>query len=207
MAEPLDIPSLSPAIPRLGNRFSAWLGRTVLQRLGWQFEGQFPTHGKMVIAVAPHTSNWDFVLGLAVAFTLRLKITFFGKHTLFFPPFDRLMRRWGGIPIERSRAHGVVEQIVANMKSAEQMLLCIAPEGTRSPVFPWKTGFVHIAHAADVPLFLVGLDYQRKKVVLGPCEPVVDVVQSMQQVYAFFARVPAKYPANVITSVEKEIDS
>lgn len=207
MSDPLNSPNISQDIPRLGNRFSQWLGRTVLKVLGWRFEGHFHSRKKMVIAVAPHTSNWDFVIGLAVVFCLRLKISFFGKHSIFIPPFRSLLKRWGGIPIERSRSHGVVEQMIGEIKTADKMVLCLAPEGTRSKITPWKAGFIHIAHHAQIPVFLIGLDYQRKTVLLGPIfNPSNDTELEMRKVYDFYARVHAKYPSQVAFPAENTIE-
>lgn len=188
-------PDVGCHLPRLGNRCSQWWGRSLLRALGWGFRGEMPNQQKMVIAVAPHTSNWDFFIGLMVVFALRLKISFFGKHSIFIPPFGRLLRRWGGIPIERSRAHGVVEQMSAALVASDQMLLALAPEGTRSRIEHWKTGFVRIAQQANVPILLIGLDYQAKQVVFGPLlSPNNDLNHIMDRVYAFFATIPAKHP-------------
>lgn len=207
MSKKLNCPKLSRNTPRLGNAFSRWLGRSVLSVKGWRFEGQFPEHKKMVICVAPHTSNWDFVIGLAVAFSLQLKISFFGKHNIFIPPFKGILRRWGGIPIERSKTHGIVKQMISEVSSARQMLLCLAPEGTRSAVSPWKTGFLHIAHQSNVPVFLIGLDYQRRVIVLGPCfQPSDNTQLEIAKVYQFYAKVPAKYPSKVAFPAEKSFE-
>ena len=170
--------------------------------MGWSFNGEFPSHPKMIVAVAPHTSNWDFVIGLAVAFSLRLKITFFGKHSLFMPPFGGLMRRWGGVPIERAQSHGVVEQMANAMRDAEQMILCLAPEGTRSRVERWKSGFLHIAHKAEVPVFLVGLDYRKKHIELGPVLTVsADIDYELNRIYTYYQGVTARFPEKVATPV------
>ena len=202
MVNPLNTPILSPNIPRMGNKFSCWLGTMVLNRLGWHFQGEFPTHPKMIIAVAPHTSNWDFVIGLAVAFSLRLKITFFGKHSLFVPPFGALLRRRGGIPVERSQAHGVVEQMADAMRKADKMLLCLAPEGTRSRIERWKTGFLHIANKAEVPVFLVAFDYKKKQIEFGPSLLIGDDTQyELNRIYTYFQHVQAKFPDKVATIV------
>lgn len=207
MSDPLNCPIISQDIPRLGNRFSQWLGKSVLKALGWRFEGPFHSNKKMVIAVAPHTSNWDFVVGLAVVFSLRLKISFFGKHSIFIPPFSSLLKRWGGIPIERSRAHGVVDQMIGEIKHADKMLLCLAPEGTRSKILPWKSGFLHIAHQAQIPVFLIGLDYQRKTILFGPIfDTSNDTELEMRKVYEFYARVHPKYPSQVAFPAEKTIE-
>ena len=207
MSKSFSCPKISQNIPRLGNRFSVWLGKSVLKVMGWRFQGEFPDHRKMVIAVAPHTSNWDFVVGLAVVFSLRLKISFFGKHSIFIPPFDRLLKRWGGIPIERSRSHGVVSKMIQTIKQADQIVLALSPEGTRSGIYPWKTGFLHIAKEAEIPVVLIGLDYKNKLICLGPEFKVEqDIETEMQKVYDYYANIPAKYADKILLPTEKNIE-
>ncbi|WP_340679712.1 1-acyl-sn-glycerol-3-phosphate acyltransferase [Paraglaciecola sp.] len=202
MGNRLNTPILSADIPRMGNKFSCWLGASVLKMMGWRFCGEFSRHAKMVITIAPHTSNWDFVIGIAVALNLRLKITFFGKHSLFTPPFGPLIRRLGGIPVERSKAHGVVEQMADAMLNADKMVLCITPEGTRSRVECWKTGFLHIAHKADVPVFLVAFDYKKKQIEFGPSLFIGDDTQyELNRIYTHYQAVQAKFPDKVATHV------
>ena len=204
MSERSNLPQIHPDIPRLGNPFSEWLGKCVLRVLGWQIKGEFPSSKKMVIAVAPHTSNWDFVIGLAVVFSLRLKISFMGKHSIFIPPFDRLLKRWGGIPIERTKSQGVVEQISDAMVNSDRMILAVAPEGTRSRIDNWKTGFLHIAKRADSPVMLVALNYAKKQVQIGKLIKVDNSVEeALEKVYQFYASVPAKYPENVVCPVKQ----
>lgn len=161
----------------------------------------------MVIAVGPHTSNWDFVLGISVVFALRLKISFFGKHSIFIPPFNTLLRRWGGIPIERSQAHGVVASMAESIKQKERIVLALSPEGTRKRIDKWKTGFLHIARQADIPILLVGLDYKKKQIIFGddfmPGESAHD---DLQKVYAYFRGIDAKYPHNVGFPQENNFD-
>ncbi len=203
----LNRPKIAQNTPRQGNAFSAWLGRSVLKLLGWRFEGQWQDDPKMVITVAPHTSNWDFVIGIAVVFCLRLNISFFGKHSIFIPPFDFFLRRWGGIPIDRTKKHGVVAQIIDEIESRDSMLLCLAPEGTRSKVVPWKTGFLHIAAQAKVPVFMIGLDYKKKSIVLGPkFMPSENIPLEIQKVYEFYARVHAKFPHKVAFPAETKFE-
>lgn len=200
MGERVNTPILCDQVPRVGNKFSQWLGTSVLKMFGWQYKGSFPNCAKMIIAVAPHTSNWDFVIGLAVAFNLRLKISFFGKHSLFIPPFDRLLRRVGGIPIQRSKTHGVVDLMAEKMRDVEQMVLCLSPEGTRSPILPWKTGFLHIAHKANVPVFLVAINYKKKLIEFGPLHNISDNTQmELEKIYQYFERIPGKFPEKMLT--------
>lgn len=187
-------------IPRRGPK---WLSRSsafILQCRGWRVRGEAANSSKLVIAVAPHTSNWDFFIGVLMMFALRLKLVFFGKHTIFVPPIGGLLKKMGGIPIERGAAHGVVEQIAVQFSQADAMVLALAPEGTRSPVYPWKTGFLHIAKAAGVPVQCVGLDYTHKELVFGPVyENVNDISDTMAQIYQFYGSIPAKYPQQLLT--------
>ena len=163
-----SIPQPGPAVPRRGNRLSQRLCAALLGVFGWRFEGEVPDRRQLVIVAAPHTSNWDFVIGMAGVFALGLDLHWMGKHTLFRPPFGGVMRWLGGLPIDRRSAHGVVEQMAAEFVRRQSLWLVITPEGTRSKVTRWKTGFWHIARDAGVPIFLAGLDYRRRRLVLGP---------------------------------------
>jgi len=182
-----------------GNRFTAWLGNFLLSISGWKIEGELPQHPKLVLAVAPHTSNWDFFLGVAVLFALRIKIRFLGKHSIFIPVVKQVLELIGGMPVDRKSPHGVVGQVVEEFDTQQKMILALAPEGTRSPIFPWKTGFLAIAHRAKAHVVLIGFDFHRKRVIIGPVflsEGKFD--EDMQKVYRFFATVPAKYPDSVV---------
>lgn len=185
--------------PNGGNKVSAAFGRFMLNVSGWKIIGQLPKYPKMVIAVGPHTSNWDFFLGVAVLFVLRIKISFLGKHSIFVTPFKQFLVRIGGIPVDRRSAHGVVEQVVDAFNRQPKMILALAPEGTRSPIFPWKSGFLAIAHKANVPVLLIGFDFKNKQVhIQKVIETSGDFELDMQEVYAYFEKIPAKYPANVM---------
>jgi 1-acyl-sn-glycerol-3-phosphate acyltransferase len=187
------------APPQGGNRFTAWLGRSLLGVTGWKIEGTLPQHSKMVIAVAPHTSNWDFFLGVAVLFALRIRIRFLGKHTIFVPVAKQFLEAIGGMAVKRSSAHGVVGQVVNEFNHSEKMIFAVAPEGTRSRIFPWKTGFLVIAHKAKVPVLLIGFDFKAKRVRIGPVlKSEGDFAADMRKVYGYFANVPAKYPSKVV---------
>ncbi|WP_088328949.1 lysophospholipid acyltransferase family protein [Lacimicrobium sp. SS2-24] len=191
--DPLPI-TIGQDVPRRGNRFSQWLGRWVLRLMGWTMEGQFPNQQRIVACVAPHTSNWDFVLGLATVFALQLKVSFLGKHSLFVGPFGWWMRKMGGIAVDRRGAHGVVEQVSARLK-AEPTVLGVAPEGTRRRVTRWKTGFLHIARAADVPVLLIYFDYKRKVIGFGPLYKIGDDIDAeMAKIRAFYAGVHGRHP-------------
>lgn len=194
-----------------GNRFTGWLGEKLLRLSGWKIDGALPKLPKMVIAIAPHTSNWDFFLGVAVLFALRIKIRFLGKHTIFVPIAKQFLEAIGGIPVERSAPHGVVGQIVKEFNAQSKMIFAVAPEGTRSPIYPWKSGFLAIAHKANVPVVLIGFDFTLKCVSIGPVlnehletdlnkslPPDVKIENDMRKVYEFYATVSAKYPNKVL---------
>ncbi len=185
--------------PKGGNKFTGWLGDLLLSVAGWKFEGELPQHPKLVLAIAPHTSNWDFFLGVGVLFALRIKIRFLGKHSIFVPVVKQLLGLIGGIPVDRKSAHGIVGEVVTQFNAQEKMILAVAPEGTRSPKFPWKTGFLAIAHQAKAHVVLIGFDFARKRIVFGPVflsEGNFD--DDMLKVYRFFSTITAKYPENVV---------
>ena len=169
------------------------LGRLALRALGWRVEGEVPDLPKFVIAVAPHTSNWDFVVGAATMFALDLRLTFIGKHTLFRWPFAAVLRWMGGVPVDRSAPHGLVGDAVKAFEAVDQRILAIAPEGTRSRVARFKSGFLHIARGANVPVVLASLDYATRCVRLGPMfVPGEDVDAELARVESFFAKVKGK---------------
>jgi 1-acyl-sn-glycerol-3-phosphate acyltransferase len=170
-------------------------GRAMLAVLGWRVGGAIPDLPKFVAAVAPHTSNWDFFVGLAVMFALDLRIAFLGKHTIFRGPAAPVLRWMGGIPVDRSSPHGVVGDSVAAFAQVERRVLAIAPEGTRSRVGRFKPGFLHIARGANVPVVLVAFDYEARCVRFGPTFEVgPDIEAERLRAEAFFAPVRGKHP-------------
>ncbi|HEX5130465.1 MAG TPA: lysophospholipid acyltransferase family protein [Usitatibacter sp.] len=188
-------PVLGDRIPLRGNGFTRAAGHAALRLLGWTVEGELPNLPKFVIAVAPHTSNWDFVVGLAAMFALDLRIGYLSKHTLFRWPFGALMRWTGGIPVDRSSPHGVVGESVTGFSRMERRVLAIAPEGTRSRVGRFKSGFLQIARGAGVPVVLATLDWGAKVVRLGPAfDPGEDVEADRRRTEAFFAPVRGRKP-------------
>jgi len=170
-------------------------GRSVLALLRFRVEGELPDLPKFVISVAPHTSNWDFVVGAAAMFALDLRLAFIGKHTLFRGPFGAILRWMGGIPVDRSSPHGVVEQSVEAFRRMDRRILAIAPEGTRKQVPRFKSGFLHIARRAGVPVLLAALDYEERCVRLGPTLlPGEDVEAERERIEAYFAGIRGKRP-------------
>jgi len=172
-----------------------WLAKTLLRLFGWRVAGPAPDLPKYVLVVAPHTSNWDFLVMLALAATLRLKVTWMGKHTLFRPPFGRIMRRLGGLPINRSARHNAVEQAIESFRTSDRLELAILPEGTRKRAPYWKSGFYHIARGANVPIALGFADYQRKVGGIGRVfMPSGDIEADMAIIRDFYTGIVGKRP-------------
>lgn len=158
-----DLPDIPNCVPTKTGCLSPLIGLTVLNLLGWKVVGQLPEKSKFIAAVAPHTSNWDFVVAIAAMMAMKLRIRFMGKKALFFWPFTIVLKSWGGIAIDRNAKHGMVDQMVEQFQLNEQLVLGIAPEGTRKKTSKWKSGFLHIAHQAGVPVVPVSLDFAKKE--------------------------------------------
>lgn len=135
---------------------------------GWQLEGEIPDHPKMIVAVAPHTSNIDFLLTVMVLWGLGLEAAYLAKQSLFRFPLGIVMRYFGGIPVDRGAANGMVEQLAREFKTRPQLVLGITPEGTRSKVKQWKRGFALIAAAASVPVLPAIINYETRVVRFHP---------------------------------------
>lgn len=164
---------------------------------GWKTHGQFPESiKKYVIAVAPHTSNWDFIVGLAGRSIFRLhKAKFLGKSSLFKPPFGWFFRMLGGYPVDRSSSHDMVQQVTRLFKTHDDFILAMAPEGTRKKVEKLRTGFYYIAKSAQVPIIPVGFDFKKKEVVVGePMYPSDNFESDMEKLIAFYRKVTGKNP-------------
>lgn len=153
-------------MPQRRPGFSQKFGHTVLRLTGWKFTGQLPNEPKLLVVLSPHTSNWDFIIAVAILLALNLRVSFLMKKEAFFWPFTPMFLNFGAIPIDRSAAQDVVGQAAGWYAEHEQVWLGITPEGTRSKVNQWKTGFLRIAHRADVPIMLVGMDATTKSVVI-----------------------------------------
>lgn len=188
--------NLQGNFPLRGNAFSRWVGRIGLRLLGgWRIEGELPQVRKAIIPVAPHTSNWDFFIGVFVMLALGLKLSYLGKHTIFRFPVNGLLRWLGGIPVDRRAAGGVVEQMVTQFKQREELILALSPEGTRTKVVEWKKGFLHIAKQAQVPVIPVTLDFSRKVIeITSPLMIEGDIDTELTRVKAAVAHAVGKHP-------------
>jgi 1-acyl-sn-glycerol-3-phosphate acyltransferase len=176
----------------MGKRLARWLLRLV----GWTVvmePEELPA--KYVLIGVPHTSNWDFPIGMSALVALGIKRTWVGKHTLFKPPLGWFMRAFGGVPLDRSKRHNFVEQVIAAFEEADRMVIALTPEGTRSHTRFWKTGFYYIALGARVPIVLGFIDYERKRVGFGPLfEPTGDLEADLKIIRSFYADKIGKQP-------------
>lgn len=174
----------------------ASLANLAFRLAGWRTEGAPPPdHATFVLIAAPHTSNWDAVLMLLASRIFELPLAWFVKDDWFRFPLGGLMRALGGVPIDRSASHGVVEQAVARLQSSEHLALAVPPEGTRGHSPHWKTGFYHIARGAGVPIVLGYLDYGRKVAGLGPAfTPTGNLEADFEVFKEFYAKVQARFP-------------
>ena len=153
--------------PRRGTPFTRAFGRWLLRLGGWRVAGQLPEEPRFVLIVAPHTSNWDFIIGVLSMFAIGIRLNWLGKHTIFRFPITGILRWLGGEPVDRSTSQGKVDVAIEHFRSRSQWVLGIAPEGTRKRVEQWKTGFYRIAVGAGVPILTVAFDYSRRVTDLG----------------------------------------
>jgi 1-acyl-sn-glycerol-3-phosphate acyltransferase len=161
---------------------------SIMRLTGWRVEGSLPDLPKYVIIGAPHTSNWDFMLFLGTIFHLRANVKFMGKAELFRSPIGWFFYYCGGIPVDRKKPQGLVEQMVDACNKAEQFVLVIAPEGTRHFVKEWKMGFYHIAKNTGIPLVIGVLDGRNKTIRIGQVFHLTDnVEEDMKTIKGYYA--------------------
>lgn len=184
------------APPKRGGGLSQFIAKSLMSIFGWRIEADIPDLPKFVLVGAPHTSNWDFVLTISTIYSLGIKISWLAKRSLFRWPVKGLMEWLGGIPVDRSvSGGGLVEQTVATFNSREKFILAIMPEGTRSKVREWKTGFYRIALEADVPIVLVRFDYGRKVMGIGPTiQPSGNMAGDITAIQTHYTGIIGKNP-------------
>ncbi len=171
-----------------------------LKLAGWRRMGRVPDLPKYVMIGAHHTSNWDAPIAIAMVFAFRIKAYWLMKNTAFRWPFRGLLLWLGAIPIDRTKSADVVAQMAEEMKKRAELVLLLAPEGTRKKVTRWKTGFYHIARGAGVPIVLAFLDYARREGGLGPVfHPTGDFEADMRDILKFYSTVTGKRPERMGT--------
>ena len=175
----------------------SWIAKFIFKILGWKIIGDLPEVKKYVLIAAPHTSNWDFPLGLLAKFSIKLKLNYLGKGALFDSPFGWFFRALGGIPVYRKQKLNMVDQMVEQFNLREEMILAMSPEGTRSYLEYWKSGFYHIAHKAGVPIAMATLDFGNKMVKFtSGFMPTGDIQADMKIIKAFYNDIKGKIPEN-----------
>jgi 1-acyl-sn-glycerol-3-phosphate acyltransferase len=174
-----NTPIISPILRLISN--------SLMRLAGWRVEGTLPDLPKYLIIGAPHTSNWDFLLFLGVIFRLKADVRYMGKAELFRSPFGWFFYWCGGIPVDRKKSTGLVEQMVEACNRSERFILTIAPEGTRHGVKEWKRGFYHIAKGAGLPIVMAKVDGKNKAMRVGDTFHLTDDMEAdMKSIQAMF---------------------
>ena len=178
-----------------------WLGRTVLSFLGWKVNGGISDEHegkKLVVVLAPHTSNWDGILGVAAIAGLDAKITFIGKHTVFkYFALGAFMRYMGGIPVDRTKPGGIIQDAIDQIREMNGTLIGMAPEGTRSKVKEWKTGFLRIADELNTKIVPASIDFAKKEILLGKIfTPSGNKLKDIADLKKYYEAFTPKHPEN-----------
>ena len=182
-----QLPRIPPNMPQFRPSLATAMCRWLLGVFGWRMVGDLPDIAKVVVIAAPHSTNWDVIWGLLFKISLRLDVNFIGKREAFVWPLGPILRAFGGIPVDRSAAHGLVGEMRRQFETRDRFWLALAPEGTRKKVQKWKTGFWHIAREAGVPVLPVYFHYPEKTVGLGPLfHPTDDVAADMARIREFY---------------------
>ena len=174
--------------------FCRWL---LYKKLGWTKCVTVAHPDKFIICLAPHTSNWDFIIGQLYAQAEGFKINFLMKREWFFWPLGVIFRSLGGIPVWRSKHTSMTDNLAETAKTKDSFKLCITPEGTRSPNTEWKKGFYFIALKAEIPILLYGVDYEKKKIVCTDSfTPSGNIDEHMPKIKSYFKDFKGKKPEN-----------
>ena len=171
------------------------ISKWILRLWGFKIKGEYPHHlKKLVIAPAPHTSYWDFPLGILVRTAIGARMNFVAKKSIFKPPFGWFFRWLGGRPVDRSKSTNYVDSVIEIFKKVDYFALVIAPEGTRKKVERLKTGFYYIALGAQVPIVLVRFDFKNKEVVFSdPFYPTGNKEEDFKFIRSYFRGVQGKH--------------
>jgi len=173
------------------------LSKIIFRLIGWKAKGTFNFPKKCIIIAAPHTSNWDFIIGRFYGYIAEINPKYLAKSELFLPILGTLFRLNGAMPVDRNSKNNLVDQIVEKFNISDSFMLGIAPEGTRSRVDKWKTGFYHIAYKSNVPILLLALDFKNKEIgIINSLIPTGDINKDMIFIQSQFKDVEGKIPEN-----------
>ena len=171
------------------------IAKAILKIGGWEMVGELPAEKRAVVIAAPHTSNWDGFWALVYKVAVQLDIHFFAKRSLFWFPLNILLGALGGVPLDRKRAGSAVDQAIEMFSSNESYYFGLAPEGTRSRVDHWKSGFYRIAEGAEVPIVLGFLDYGKRQIGIGPTLRLSgDWHRDLDFCRDFYANIAGRWP-------------
>jgi len=166
----------------------------ILKLLGWKVVGDIPAEKKYVIIVCPHTSNWDFIIGRSFGYLLEIEAKFLGKSQLFYFPYGWIFRLMGGIPVDRTKHNNLVAYAIDLLNSSSELVLGLAPEGSRSKVDKWKLGFYHIAVGANIPIALGFLDFKTQEAGIGKMfYPTGNMDKDLQFIEDFYKNITPKH--------------
>lgn len=180
-------PHVTDNTPRMGNAVTRAMGALILFTLGWTVKGQIADEKKAVLIGAPHTSNWDFFLAMGAMLSVGLKFSWMMKKEAFFFPFKGLLKKLGGVPIDRTSNQDVIGQMADWFDTQDIAWIGLTPEGTRSKVETFKSGYLRIAYAAKVPVFLVAVDGKNKEVLLDRLWPLTgDIERDNSDIKAYY---------------------
>ncbi len=172
-----------------------WLGKLLMKTTGWKTIGNFPTDQRVVMVAGPHTSNWDFVLAMSLILSLDVNIHWVGKHSIFKRGFRRLLRKMGGIPVNRANPEALKNEIHNITERFKGFIIAISPEGTRKKVDRLKSGFLRIANETNSKIMMVGVDFSKKTIELGDFySPSGDVEKDLKFIKEYFANFTGKHP-------------
>jgi len=175
-----------------------YLSSRLLGLLGWEMVGNLPQANKYIIIVGPHTSNWDFFLGMLVRTSLGAKVRFLAKHQLFRFPFGWFFRAIGGMPVIRSKENNLVDQVVAMYNDHQHFIIGLAPEGTRHTINRWRTGFYHIACEAQIDIVMIGFDFKHREIrIRESFTPISDVDRDFPLILDYFRQIDGRHPKSI----------
>jgi len=179
------------------SRFIFWLAR-------WKVADNAPKGiDKAVLLVAPHTSNWDYIMGQLYALITNIPVRFLIKKELYFWPLGPILNKLGGVPVDRKKGRNTVDLVAGLFNEYDKIYIAVTPEGTRKLVKDWRKGFYYIAEKANVPILLSFIDYKHKIVGMGkPFKTTGNIEADMEKIKEFYKDKNARHPEKFSLSKE-----
>ncbi len=191
------VPQMPPRVAKGGSAFTRWLGLSLLRLAGWQVTGGLPDREKVLVIAAPHTSNWDWLVAILGLWAMGLRMNYLIKDTALWWPASVFIRATGGIPVNRAEPAGIAESVAKRILEADRIIMVITPEGTRSRVEQWKTGFLRIAAVSSLPVVQVSWDYPSRTIHLGPeAQLTGDTEADIAAIRQYYRQFTGRNPEN-----------